>query len=119
MSDEEDGSPLHRVSIWRIGAGAAVLAGLLLMGIVLAPAYFRNLELEKFLREVPPASDEMLRQVILDKGHSLGLEIAPDHLEIRRSPSGGPTGVRYVVRVSFPLYTVDLHFSSNIRAPGQ
>jgi hypothetical protein len=117
VSDPAGGPrPSTRVSTWRIWTGAAVLAGLLLMGILLVPVYVRNLELEEFLREAQPTSDDMLRQMTLDKGRSLGLDIAPDHLEIRRSPTGGSTAVRYVVRVTLPLYTVDLHFSSNTKA---
>jgi hypothetical protein len=94
-----------------------VLAALLLIGILLTPVYFRNLELERFLREHPPASDALLKQFILDKGRSLGLDIAPDHLEVRRSSSGGE--VRYLVRAGLPLYTVDLHFTSKIAAAAQ
>ena len=119
MSDTVDGNPSSRIPSWRIAAGAAVLAALLLIGILLTPVYLRNLELEKFLREHPPASDERLRQLILDKGHSLGLNIMPDHLNIRRSAAGGRNQVHYVVRARLPLYSIDLHFSSNIPAAAQ
>ena len=114
MSNTLSGSPPGRIPAWRIAAGAAVLASLLMIGVLLIPVYFRNLELEKFVRERPPASDELLKQSILEKGHSLGLDIVADHLDIRRSPAGGRNEVHYVVRAALPLYTIDLHFSSNI-----
>ena len=92
----------------------AVLGAFSWIAILLIPVYLKNLQLQDFLRATPAASDELLQQAILNKSHSLGLDITPDHLQIRRPP-GGPTGVRYVIRVSMPLYTVDLHFSSNLR----
>lgn len=113
MSGAEPGAPSPQVPAWRIAAAGVVLAALGLMGGVLVPVYLRNFELEKFLRQTQPSSDEALRQTLLDKGLSLGLDIVPDHLQIRRSPGSGRTDVHYVVRVSLPLYTVDLHFSSN------
>lgn len=116
MSDREAPCPSKPVPAWRIGAGLIVLGCLSLIGVLLIPVYLRNLELEKFLRETPPASDEMLRRAILDKSHALGLSIPADHLQIRRSPAGPRVDVRYVVNVSLPLYTVDLHFSSSVSA---
>ena len=92
----------------------AVLAAFSSILILLVPVYLRNHQLEEFLRETPAASDEVLEQAILNKSHSLGLDITPDHVQIRHPPGGGPTGVRYVIRVTMLLYTVDLHFSSNI-----
>jgi hypothetical protein len=114
--DAAGGSP--RIPAWRIGAGVAVLAGIALIGALLVPVYLHNLALEKFLRETQPAPEEVLRQEILDKGRSLGLDIVPENLRIRRSPGNGRArvhfDVRYAVRVALPLYTVDLHFASNI-----
>ena len=93
-----------------------VLAALGLMGAILVPVYLRNFELERFLRQTQPSSEESLRKTIIDKGRDLGLDIVPDHLRIRPSPGASRTDVHYdvhyVVRVSLPLYTVDLHFSS-------
>jgi NAD(P)H-dependent flavin oxidoreductase YrpB (nitropropane dioxygenase family) len=108
----EPGSGPGRVSAWRVAAAVAVLGGLGWIGALVLPVYLRNFELEKFLHESRPASEEALRQSILAKGHSLGLDIAPDHLQIRHG--AGAADVRYVVRVSLPLYSVDLHFASTL-----
>jgi hypothetical protein len=112
VSDPEDRSPSNRVPAWRVAAAVIVLAAIGLMGAILIPVYSHNWELEKFLHQVPPASDDVLRQTIIDKGRSLSLEIMPDHLQIHHLPGATSTDVHYVVRVSLPLYTVDLHFSS-------
>ncbi|HUJ21730.1 MAG TPA: hypothetical protein VLX58_09430 [Bryobacteraceae bacterium] len=106
--------PSGRAAAWRVAAGVAVLAGLSLVGALLAPVYFRNLELERYLQGRPQVSDEVLKRAIIEKGSSLRLNVVPDHVQVRRSPTSGQVSVRYVVRVDLSLYTVDLHFSSNI-----
>ena len=117
MNDRDEPIASNPVPVWRIGAAVIVLAGLAFFGGFLGWAYIRNLQFERFLRDTAPASDEVLEKTILDKGRSLGLDIAPDHLQIRHDAENGRTDVRYVVRISFALYTVDLHFSSKIAAP--
>ena len=116
MSGSEDGEPSHRVPAWRIAAALLVLAALGLMAAILVPVYLHNFQLERFLRQIPPSSEEALRKTIIDKGRDLGLEIVPDRLQIRTAPGAGRTDVHYVVRVTLLLYTVDLHFSSNTGA---
>ena len=111
---EEPGAGPGRVPAWRVAAAVVVLVGLGSIGALMAPVYWRNFELEKFLQSRPASSEEALRQSILDKGHSLGLDIPPDHLQIRRPPGSGGAELRYVVRVSLPLYTLDLHFASSV-----
>jgi hypothetical protein len=110
---ERPAAPTPQVPPWRIAAAAIVLAALCLMGAILVPVYLHNVELERFLRQAQPSSEEALQQTIIDKGHALGLDIVPDHLQIRRPPGTSHMDVHYVVRVSLWLYTVDLHFSSN------
>jgi hypothetical protein len=119
VTGAEDPGPSPRVPVWRIAAAAIVLAALGLMGAILVPVYLHNIELERFLRQTPPSSEEVLRQAIIDKAHSLDLDIVPDHLQVRRPPAANRIDVHYVVRVSFWLYTVDLHFSSNTRSAGK
>jgi hypothetical protein len=117
VNDRDEPIASNPVPVWRIGAAVIVLAGLVFFGGFLGRAYIRNLQFERFLRDTAPASDDVLEKTILDKGHSLGLDIAPGHLQIRHDAENGRTDVRYVVRISFALYTVDLHFSSKIAAP--
>ena len=96
-----------------MAVGLAVLGAFSWVGVLLIPVYLRNLQLQDFLRQMPAASDEMLQQAILNKSHSLSLDVTPDRVQIRHPP-GGPTGVRYAIRVTMLLYTVDLHFSSSV-----
>ena len=114
MSGAPDRSLDKGLPAWRIGAGVAVLAAFSWIVILLIPVYLRNLQLQDFLRAAPASSDEVLTQAILNKSRSLGLDITPDRVQIRRPPGGGPASVRYVIRVTMLLYTVDLHFSSNL-----
>ena len=95
-------------------AGIAVLTAICGFALLLAPVYFRNFQLHNFLRETAPVSDESLKRELLNQGHLLGLDVAPDRIQIHHSPGGGPTDIRYVIRMSTPLYTVDLHFSSRV-----
>jgi hypothetical protein len=119
VNDRDEPIASNPVPAWRIGAAFVVLAGFSLLGGLLGRAYIRNLQLERFLRDTTPVSDEVLGKTILEKGRSLGLDVAPDHLQIRHDAENGRTDVRYVVRISFGLYTVDLHFSSKIAAPSR
>jgi len=95
-------------------AGSVVLAALAAVGILLVPVYLHNFQLSRELRAAHISSENAAREFVLDRGRSLGLDIAPNQLQIRRLPGTAAVEVRYMVRVSFPLYTVNLHFSSSI-----
>jgi hypothetical protein len=104
------------VSRWRIAAGAAVLAILIVLGVRLIPIYIRNLELQQFVEEVthraaaPATADDVLRTWVLDKAANLDLPVKADNVQVERSAGQVKIEVRYIVRVDLPLYTVDLHF---------
>jgi hypothetical protein len=115
VSDAVERPGANRPPIWRIAAGAVVLGILVWIAVVLVPVYLRNFQLGKLLRGAHLHSEEQTRQLILNQGRSLGLDISPNQLEIRRLPGTGHFAVRYAVRVGLLLYTVDLHFSSTIR----
>ena len=105
-----------RVAPWRIVLGIAVLAGLLFFGVLFAPIYFHNMELQNYVSELtqgvadPANSDAVLRTRILNKAAELGLPVKAANVQVFRSPDGVRIDVRYFVRVAFPGYTVDLHF---------
>lgn len=115
MNAAADGTGnISRTPVWRVAAGCAVLAILVWIGVLLIPVYLHNLALDRLLRSSSLASEDAAKQLILERGRSLGLDISPNQLEIRRLPGTAAVEVRYVVRASLPLYTVDLHFSSTI-----
>jgi hypothetical protein len=115
VSDAAERPGSTRPPVWRIAAGAAVLGVLVWIGVVLVPVYLRNFQLEKLLGETPLHSEDQTRQMVLDRSRSLGLDISPNQLQIRLLPGTGRLAVRYAIRVSFPVYTVELHFSSTIK----
>jgi len=102
---------------WRVVAAFVVLSALAYFGARLAPIYFRNLELQRFLEEtaVPAASgdaqEERIRVAVVEKAARLGLPIRSDQVRLKRSTSGFRIEVRYTVPVDLWLYTVDLHFA--------
>lgn len=103
-------------SKWRVAAGALVLAALLLFGAVLIPLYYHNYKFQGFVSEAAQRvenqtrSDQLLREWIVDKAASLDLPVKAGDVLIKRSAEGLRIDVRYVVRVDFPGYTVNLHF---------
>jgi hypothetical protein len=107
---------VNPVPAWRIAAAVAVLAALLGFGAVFAPIYIANLKLQSFVADLtrrPEAAsqaDDALRQTVLAKAAELDLPVKADNVHIQRRPEGLRIDVRYFVRVTLPLYTVDLHF---------
>ena len=101
---------------WRIAAGVAVLAALLVFAAVFTPIYIRNLELQNFVSGITQnvqnqtKSDDALSSAVLDKAHELDLPVLADNVHIVHSPEGMRIDVRYFVTVNLPGYTVNLHF---------
>ena len=98
---------------WRIAAAIAVLLALLGFGILFAPIYTHNLELQNYVAEITrnvSTPDAVLLQQVLDKARQLNLPVTAENVQITRSPEGPRIDVRYFVRVTLPGYTVDLHF---------
>ena len=110
----EDRAIGSRAPVWRLVAGWGILGVLAWIGILLVPVYLHNFELSKLLRASHFSSENAARQFVLDRGRSLDLDISPNQLDLRRLPGTAAVDVHYVVRVNFPLYTVDLHFSSTL-----
>ncbi len=104
----------HR--LWRSAAGAAVLTVFALLASQLAPLYFRNLELQRFLEEsvqdlgVAGRPDELLVTAIVNKASQLGLPVKSSQVKLKRAPGRIRIEILYIVPVDFWIYTVDLHF---------
>lgn len=107
---------MNRVPRWRIAAAWVVLALLAGFSLVFAPIYYRNLELQWFVAEIThnvenqAKPDDALRSLILNKARELDLPVAADNVHINRSQQRLHIDIGYFVRVTFPGYTVDLHF---------
>jgi hypothetical protein len=104
------------VSGWRIAAACVVLAGLIFFAARFSPIYIHNLELQNYVSDIAARgdnaakSDDLLRTWVLDKAQVLDLPVKPNNVQIVRSNDGLRIDVRYIVRVTLPGYTVDLHF---------
>ena len=105
-----------RVAPWRIALAVLVLAGLVYFLALFAPIYFRNHELQNYVSTLTRSAeaggepDTALRSAVVDKARQLNLPVAEDNVHLERSSDGLHIDVRYFVRVTMPLYTVDLHF---------
>jgi hypothetical protein len=101
---------------WRIAAALAILAGLFFFLALFTPIYIRNLKLQSFVSDTAhrvenqTKPDGVLRAMVLEKAQQLQLPVTDGNVQISRSPEGMHIDVRYFVPVSFPGYTVRLHF---------
>ncbi len=99
----------------RIAAGAAVIAVLAALALVLAPVYWRAHRFEGQLHEIawtegmPLRQDAEVRAVVLQHAAELRLPVTPDDVRFVRTP----TVFRIEVSYKVPVYTVDLHFHSS------
>ncbi|MBZ5577720.1 MAG: hypothetical protein LAP40_14260 [Acidobacteriia bacterium] len=107
---------MNRVPRWRIAAALVVVAGLALYAARFIPIYLHSRQLQNFVTELTARSDsaaksdDLLRTWVLDKAHEFDLPVKPGDVKIVRSPHDLRIDVRYIVRVTVPGYTVDLHF---------
>lgn len=107
---------MNRVPRWRVAAAAILVAGLVVFAASFAPTYIHNVQLQNFVADLAvrpdtqAVSDDLLRTWIVDKAHTLNLPVKPGNVRISRSKTGMRIDVRYMVRVTAPGYTVDLHF---------
>jgi Domain of unknown function (DUF4845) len=104
---------MHRL---RIAAAVLILVVCAVLGARFLPLYLDNMRLQSYVQEIAQNAesktrpDEALRVEVLEKAASLGLPVKADNVHINRSNESVKIDVRYIVRVDFPLYTVDLHF---------
>jgi hypothetical protein len=107
---------VNQIPRWRMVAAVLILVALASLAVLFAPIYVHNLELQNFVSDIaarsnsPSQSDDVLRGWVLDKAYTLHLPVKAGDVRILRSPEGMRIEVRYFVRISFPGYTVDLHF---------
>jgi hypothetical protein len=101
---------------WRIAAAIGVLAALLGFGALFAPIYIDNLRLQGYVSDLTRSAstgqqpDDALRAQVVAKAHELDLPVKAGDVHIEHRPEGIRIAVRYIVRVTLPGYTVDLHF---------
>ena len=100
----------------RIAAALLILVILATLGVRLLAVYLENMRLQSYVdgitrdAENRTRPDDALRVAVLEKAAFLGLPVKADNVHIKRSIDNVRIDVRYIVRVDFPLYSVDLHF---------
>src|SRR5690242_5631623 len=100
----------------RVAAAVLILMALAFFAARLAPVYLENMRLQSYVAGIAQNADngtrpdDALRVDVLEKAAFLGLPVKADNVHIKRSNGSVRIDVRYIVRVAFPLYTVDLHF---------
>ena len=105
-----------KVPRWRIAAAIGVLVALLGFGALFAPIYIDNLRLQSYVSTLTRSEstaaqpDDALRAQVVAKAHELDLPVKAADVHIDHRPEGIRISVRYIVRVTLPGYTVDLHF---------
>lgn len=101
---------------WRIAAGIGVLVILVLIGVLLAPPYYHNWQLQRYLHALvqDPAtvnrSPDLVRALVVDKAASLGLPVRTPDVRVLRLKDKTKIEALYIVHIDLPVYTVDLHF---------
>jgi hypothetical protein len=100
----------------RIAVAVLILLVLVALGVRLTPLYLENMRLQNYVAGIAQDADAMtrpdeaLRASVLEKAAVLGLPVQADNVHIKRLNERLRIDVRYIVRVDFPMYTVDLHF---------
>src|SRR5437868_12447883 len=100
----------------RIAAAILILAAMGVLGARLLPLYIENMRLQSYVEGIAQDAenrtrpDDALRVAVLEKAAFLGLPVKAENVHIKRSNDNVRIEVRYIVRVDFPMYTVDLHF---------
>ena len=97
---------------WRVAAGIGVLLVLVYVFIALAPPYAANLRFQRYLDGLVenPQAPEIIQAAVVNRAAQLGLPVRSGDVHVSREGNGVRVEIVYVVRVDFPLYTVDLHF---------
>jgi len=106
----------HKLPRWRTIAGFAVFLGLFADLSLLAPVYYRNYELERYIKDrlhtvaAQAVPDDRLRTELVVRAKSLGLPLIPNDVHIQHRNGVTELATFYKIQVDLGLYTVDLHF---------
>jgi len=100
------------IPLWRRAAGIAVLVLLSLIAIPLVPPYIRNFRFQRSLDDIVarPQAPDLIRAAVVNRAGEMGLPVRTGDVKVTREGNGVRVDIVYVVRVDFPMYTVDLHF---------
>ena len=93
-----------------------MLVLLALIAVLLAPPYYHDWQLQRYLKAlvqdqaVANRSTDLIRALIVDKAAGLGLPVRTADVHVTRTNNKTKIEVLYIVHIDLPVYTVDLHF---------
>lgn len=96
---------------------ALLVGGFVLYKVV--PAYWNNYELGQMISEQAiyftnyPKSDEEIRMTVAQKAQDYDVPLAPEQVDIARTPGTLSISVDYKVRVDLPGHPFDLNFRNS------
>lgn len=100
------------VRFWRMTGGVAILVALAAVSIALTPPYIENVKLQRYVSAAVRTSEPagVVQARIVNRAAELGLPVLVGNVKVSGAGNGRKVEIVYIVRVDFPLYTVDLHF---------
>jgi hypothetical protein len=99
-----------------MAAGVAVLVVLAAVAVLLAPPYYENWKLQRYLDAlagdpaISTTTPDAVRDKIVKQAESLGLPVHSDDVRVSRVDGALRIEVLYIVKINLPIYSVDLHF---------
>lgn len=96
----------------RLVAGLAVVAVLIAVGVAVVPPYVANMKFQSYVETLVDTAQppESMQTAAVNKAAQLGLPVRAGDVRVVKVGNAVRIDIVYVVRVDFPLYTVDLHF---------
>jgi hypothetical protein len=110
----------EKLPLWRLIAGILVLAAMAGVLIALAPLYFEDQQLGRYLQTVVAGADrpdQQIETVVLTRARQLDLPVRPDQIAISRTNGKLQVQIKYAVQMDSPIYQVVVHFHPSATAP--
>jgi hypothetical protein len=110
-----------KLPLWRLIAAILVLAAMAGILLALAPVYFEDYQLRRYIRSLahggPNAPDETFRSAVLARAKQLDLPVETGQVQITHPNGKLHLQLDYAVQMDFSLYQVDIHFHPSATSP--
>src|SRR3954469_6743616 len=109
----------EKLPLWRLLAGLLVLVAMAGVLLALAPVYFENMQLSRYLQTLVSGGDRPdpeIQSAVLTRARQLDLPVLADEVKISRPNGKLEVQIKYAVQMDFSLYQVDVHFHPHARA---
>lgn len=103
-----------RLPLWRLLLGLGVMGILASVLIALGPVYIDDFQLKNFTKALAAKggnlSDEAVRGSVAKEAHRLELPVKDGDIQVTHPGGKLAVEIKYIVEITFPIYSVDLHF---------